>query len=84
MIPWVKVSTRYTYKNKPKEQLGMTGLSINIASNDAKPLRTMIKASVISLVDFYLESTTMTIDELNAELKAGIQALSTLELRETK
>lgn len=79
---WISASIRYTFKNKPKGQAGMSGENISIAAREPTPLSRMIVSLVRSLVEFYLEATDMPTDEMNREIDAALEALKDAKVRD--
>ena len=80
-LPWVSVSSSITYKNKPKSQPGLCSARYAIAQKEAVPLKIVLYLAVKSIVEFYVDSTDLSTDEINEQIRAAVVYLQGCEVK---
>ena len=79
--PWVSVKFTCKLENKPKNYIGFTSETYEIAADKPIPLAAMITNVAIKLSEFHCHTTDISIEQINEQLKIAANRLSKLQCR---
>ena len=78
--PWVSASVRFTLKNAPKEQTGLSGEHWNFGKDDPITLSHLLGTYIVHALEFYLKTVDISAEEAGAQLNKVRELLAAFEL----
>ena len=78
--PWVSLNFTCKLKNKPKNYIGFTSETYEIASDKPIPLAAMITNVAVRLSEFHCLTTDISIEQIKEQLKTAASYILNLEV----